>query len=154
MTSGEAFATMDRLLAEVRSGPAYLRQPEIAMVAVNSIEYGATLGHYELHAWVVMPNHVHLLVTPRVKPSRFLASLKGSTARRANALLHRSGQPFWQDESYDHLVRSREEYRQISRYIENNPVKARLAAQAEDYPWSSARRRETPPQAAGLPHIA
>jgi putative transposase len=152
VTSGEAFAAMDRLLAEARSGPTWLRRPEIAQIVANSLEYGATLGHYELHSWVIMPNHVHLLVTPRVEPSRLLRSLKGSTARNANALLHRTGEPFWQDESHDRLVRSGEEFRQISRYIENNPVKACLVVQPDAYPWSSAWRRETPPQAKGLPH--
>jgi len=49
-----------------------------------------------------MANHVHLLVLPRVNPSRFLQSVKGYTAREANRLLGRTGQPFWQAESYDH----------------------------------------------------
>jgi type I restriction enzyme R subunit/putative DNA methylase len=67
-----------------------------------------------------------------------LKSLKGFTARQANRLLGRIGQPFWQKESYDHWVRSETEWNRIAGYIEENPVKAGLVARAEDYPWSSA----------------
>jgi len=58
-----------------------------------------------LHAFVVMPNHVHLLVAPAVALSKLTKSLKGITAKRANAMLGLTGSPFWQEESYDHLVR-------------------------------------------------
>ena len=54
-------------------------------------------------------------------------------------LLQRTGQRFWQDESYDHLVRNKEEFRRIQRYIENNPVTAGLVAMPAEYAWSSAR---------------
>jgi putative transposase len=99
-----------------------------------------------------MPNHVHLLLTPQVSLSKLLGSMKAASAKRANLLLHRSGEPFWQDESYDHLVRSGEEFRRVQWYIENNPVAACLAAKPEQYEWSSAGRPERPPQAGGLPH--
>ena len=88
-----------------------------------------------------MANHVHLLVRPRVIASRFLQTLKGYTAREANRLLGRTGQPFWQAESYDHSVRDDRESDRIKAYIENNPVKAGLVANAEDYLWSSAARK-------------
>jgi type I restriction enzyme R subunit/putative DNA methylase len=96
------------------------------------------LGHYELGAYVVMPNHVHLLVRPLVSPDRLLRSLKGSTARAANLLLGRTGEPFWQKESYDHWVRDHAEFLRIRGYIEANPVKAGLVSRPEDFPWSSA----------------
>ena len=67
-----------------------------------------------------MANHVHLLVLPRVSPSRFLQTLKGYTAREANRLLGRTGQPFWQAESYDHSVRDDRESNRIKEYIEKN----------------------------------
>src|SRR5579871_6732100 len=62
LTSGQAFVTMDRLLDGARSGPTFLRQPAIAQLVWDSIQYGVELRHYELHSWVIMPNHVHLLV--------------------------------------------------------------------------------------------
>ena len=143
---------MDRLLDQARCGPTFLKQPAIAELVLASMQYGAELAHYELHSWVIIPNHVHLLLTPRVSMSRLLGSLKAVTAKRANLLLQRRGQPFWQDESYDHMVRNDDEFRRIQRYVENNPVTACLAARAEDYVWSSAGRPERPPQAGGLPH--
>jgi REP element-mobilizing transposase RayT len=127
---------MDRLLDQARSGPTFLRQPAIARQVLASIEYGAERGDYTLDAWVIMPNHVHLLLTPQVNVSK---------------LLGRTGQPFWQDESYDHLVRRDEECRRIKHYIQNNPVTAGLAVNAEDYAWSSAGRPVRPPQARARP---
>ncbi|MCW5980102.1 MAG: transposase, partial [Bryobacteraceae bacterium] len=99
-------------------------------MVLTSLEYGVEAEHYQLHAWVVMPNHVHPLLTPQVSVSRLLGSLKGATAKQANLLLRRTGKPFWQDESYDHLVRNEGEFERIWRYIENNPVSACLAARA------------------------
>jgi REP element-mobilizing transposase RayT len=120
-------------------GPMYLQQPEFAKIVVASIHKGVELGHYELGAYVVMPNHVHLLAHPSVAPDRLLRSLKGSTARAANLLLGRTGEPFWQKESYDHWVRDHAEFLRIRAYIENNPVKAGLVPRPEEFPWSSAR---------------
>jgi putative transposase len=85
-----------------------------------------------------MANHVHILVHPLVDPSRLLKSLKGATAREANKLLRRTGEPFWQKESYDHWVRDQAEFERIRIYIENNPVNAGLVTLPEQYPWSSA----------------
>src|ERR1035438_3449660 len=65
-------------------------------------------------------------------------SLKGATAREANRVLGRTGETFWQAESYDHWVRDEKEWQRIEAYIENNPVKAGLVSRAEDYRWSSA----------------
>ncbi len=67
--------------------------------------------------------------------------MKGFTARQANSLLHRTGEPFWQHESYDHWVRNHDEFCRIEAYIENNPVRAGLVLEPGDYPWSSARLR-------------
>ena len=90
-----------------------------------------------------MPNHVHMLVDPRVSPSLLLKSLKGASAREANRVLGRTGEPFWQKESYDHWVRNAEELERIRKYIENNPVKAGLAESPGEYLWSSGRGVET-----------
>jgi REP element-mobilizing transposase RayT len=154
LTSGKAFAAMDRLLDEARTGPMLLRQPEVAEIVRMALQRGVELKRFELHAWVIMPNHVHLLLTAHMNPARLLGSLKGSTARWANEFLGQTGKPFWQDESYDRLVRDNKEFERIRGYIEQNPVRAGLARTPEEYPWSSARRPERPPQAEGLPHNA
>jgi len=137
LPSGKAFVCMDRLLDEERAGPAYLRMPRVAQLVIAAIRKGAP-DDYLLHTWVVMPNHVHLLLTPNIDPSVILRGLKGASAREANNLLGLTGQPFWQDESYDHLVRGQGEFARIENYILQNPVRAGLARSGEEYPWSSA----------------
>jgi REP element-mobilizing transposase RayT len=140
LTSGEAFAAIDRILDKASTGPRYLAIPEIAGLVVASILAGESRFHrYELGAFAVMPNHVHLLVTPRAISTEWLGPLKGFTAHEANRILGRTGHPFWQDESYDHIVRAGAELERIRCYIENNPVKAGLVAAPRDFPWSSAQ---------------
>ena len=148
---------MDRLLDAATTGPVFLSQPEIANLVVEAIRYGEqTLGHYRLHAYAVMPNHVHVLATPHVTVSKVMQSLKRYTAVEANRILSRVGEPFWQPESYDRLVRNDDEFVRISRYVELNPVRAGLAPVPEDFLWSSAGRREGPvgnrPRVANPPH--
>ena len=143
-TGGAAFLAMDRILDLGRGGPVFLRQPEIAGTVVQALLDGeARFERYQLHAFAVMPNHVHLLVTPKVSARQWLGPLKGFTGHRANAMIGRAG-AFWQDESYDHLVRNAEQFRRIERYIEGNPVGAGLAATAEEYAWSSATPGKSP----------
>jgi REP element-mobilizing transposase RayT len=131
---------MDRVLDAAATGPRYLQLPEIADMFVTALRAGDLEFHrYDLHAFVVMANHVHLLVTPRVVATQWLGPLKGFTAHAANKILGLHGKPFWQDESYDHLVRTGEEYRRIRSYIQRNPVKAGVVACASEFRWSSAR---------------
>jgi REP element-mobilizing transposase RayT len=146
LTSGQAFVAMDRLLDTARFGPIHLKRPEVASLVRGSIQHPARTD-CDLHAWVIMPNHVHLLLTPHGDVSRLLRRLKGYSARQANQLLGRTGQPFWQDESYDHLVRNGEEFRRIESYVLTNPVRAGLAPSVAEFRWSSARSGSgDPPQ--------
>jgi putative transposase len=138
LTAGEGFVWLDRQLDTATHGPMFLKQPEIARVIVSSIQKGVELGQYELGAYVVMANHVHLLIRPAIAPACLLKAQKGTTAREANRLLERTGEPFWQKESYDHWVRSQSEFLRIRAYIESNPVKPGLVLRPEDFPWSSA----------------
>jgi Transposase IS200 like len=85
-----------------------------------------------------LPNHVHLLATPAVALPKLTKSLKGITAKRANVMMALTGRPFWQEESYDHLVRHEREFEKIRNYIEQNPVRAGLVKEASEYRWSSA----------------
>src|SRR6478672_9989865 len=87
LPSGQAFAALDRLLDEARTGPFYLRLPAVADQVVEALMYNAaSLRHYELHAFVVMPNHVHALLTAAVPLPKLTRSLKGISAKRANSL--------------------------------------------------------------------
>ncbi|HCC57636.1 MAG TPA: hypothetical protein DEQ47_10300 [Solibacterales bacterium] len=137
MSSGKAFLHMDRLLETGQSGPMYLQSTNIAECLVDTIQQGGR-SSYVLHAWVIMPNHVHLLITPRMDFAKLMQKLKGSSAHQANRLLGRTGAPFWQKESYDRVVRDLVEFDRIAKYIVENPVKAGLVASPQDYPWSSA----------------
>ncbi len=129
---------MDRLLDNASTSPIYLRQPDIANIIVDAILHRHP-AHYHLHNYVVMPNHVHLLITPHLPVSKVTQSLKRFTAREANRILGRTGHPFWQDESYDRLVRDDEEFKRIASYIVMNPVRAGIAEAPESFRWSSAR---------------
>jgi REP element-mobilizing transposase RayT len=126
----------------------YLKNEKVAQIVVACLRRGVELCHYDLGAWVLMANHVHVLLWPKIGVSRLLCSLKGVTAREANKILARTGSPFWQAESYDHRVRDDTELVRIWRYIENNPVKAGIAARPEAHRWSSAGAG-TSPGAAG-----
>jgi REP element-mobilizing transposase RayT len=144
---------MDRPLDNARTGPLYLRQPVVANIVVDAVR-NRNGGPYQLHNFVVMPNHVHLLITPRVPVSRLMQSLKRFTAREGNRILGLTGRSFWQDESYNQLVRNELEFKRIARYIEMNPVRAGLAATPEEFQWSSAWPIDNRPQINNLPHKA
>src|SRR5262249_35260477 len=92
----------------------------------------------KLHAWVVMPNHVHVLLEPKQPLGIITKAIKGRSARQANLVLGRKGKQFWQDESFDHWIRNDMEFVKIKKYIERNPVVAGFTAQECDWPWSSA----------------
>src|ERR1035438_986016 len=103
--SGEAFRAMDRILDRAAKGPLHLARPQIAELIEQAVQDGDCRFHrYELHAYVVMPNHVHLLVTPKVPATKWLGPLKGFTSHEANKTMATQGKPFWQDESYDHQI--------------------------------------------------
>jgi len=139
-SAGRAFVWMDRYLDTARHGPGFLRRPEVAGLVTEALRRGVELGYYDLRAFVIMANHVHVLLRPIRRAGWVLQWLKGGTARSANQLLARTGQPFWQRESYDHWVRGEQRLQRIVRYIEDNPVKAGLAAEACQYRWSRACR--------------
>jgi putative transposase len=134
------FMNAERVLDAGSSGPLWLKEPEIAACVEQAVLRGAELSQYVLRAYVIMPNHVHALLEPLVPLHKFMNGLKGVSAREANIKLGHAGQPFWQDESFDHWVRDAGEFARTKTYIENNPVKARLCAKPEDWPWSSARK--------------
>jgi putative transposase len=137
-TPGHAFAAQDRALGRCQ-GQLWLSDTRVARQVAEAILAGESQqGFYELQAWVVMPNHVHVLILPHGELAQITQWLKGRTAREANLLLGRTGEQFWQCESYDHWVRNEREFHRIVAYIEENPVSAGLAATAEAWPWSSA----------------
>jgi putative transposase len=138
-SAGEAFHERDLDLDMARSGSVWLRNPAVAQCVVDTLQFGQQiLRMYELHAYVIMPNHVHAVLLPLVSPAKLTKSVKWYSARRANEVLGRTGQPFWQAETYDRWVRDDGELARIIRYVERNPVRAGLVDRIEDWPWSSA----------------
>jgi REP element-mobilizing transposase RayT len=119
-------------------GSCYLRDKRIAGLVQDALLHfdGA---RYRLAAWVVMPNHVHMLLTPllRHELARIIHSLKSFTSQNANKVLKRSG-ACWQPEYYDRYIRDGDHYTKALAYIENNPVKARLSQSPHDWLYGSA----------------
>jgi putative transposase len=88
---------------------------------------------------VIMPNHVPVALLPKTSLPVITRWWKGSTARQANLILGRTGEVFWQDESFDHRVRDEVELDRIAHYVEYNPVSPGLTANPHAWHWSSAR---------------
>jgi len=82
---------MDRYLDTTLVGPLFLRRPEAAAIVVQALQRGGPLLYYDLWAFVVLANQVHVLWRPTRPPSGVLQWLKGVTAREANLLLGRTG---------------------------------------------------------------
>jgi len=122
-------------------GECHLRQPAIAKMVEDSLRFRHGVD-YELRAWVIMPNHVHLLFKVLDVPmSQLMDAWKGFTAKQANKMLGRRGK-FWQDGYWDTFMRDADHEQRTRKYIEANPVKAGLALERKEWPWSSARFRD------------
>jgi len=175
------FGKFDEVLDKATNGPYWLKDERVAKVVADAIHF-RDKKEYDLLAYCIMPNHVHLVFTVgqisdfpmrntgsgscetpfrttgscetsfrtttvpigdwlmRNTASRYivtdvLQSLKRYTAMQANKILNRTG-AFWQHESYDHVVRDGKELERIIHYVINNPVKAGLVTNAEDWKWS------------------
>ena len=150
------FQTIEDWLDRAEAEENWLQGEAVARIVTNSLHF---LDHqsYDLMAYCVMPNHVHVVFRPLLTaaeltearddsgplyflsehPSlaRIMKSLKGFTAREANRVLHRQG-AFWESESYDHWVRDEADLDRIVTYVLNNPVKAGFVAQWQDWPYS------------------
>jgi len=137
---GRTFMLQDRELDKAKNGPSWLKNPRIAKIIVEALLHGESVRRdYDLIAWVVMPNHVHVVLKPIAKLSEIMRWLKAATANRANRVLGKTGEAFWQREYYDRWVRSDKELSSVISYVEGNPVSAALVACPEDWPWSSAK---------------
>ncbi len=137
------FSRFDKYLDRVEHGPTWLQDDRISGIVAETLHCWNG-RRYDLVCYCIMPNHVHLVID-RVQVndlsynllragrssklsytlSGILHSIKRYTAREANRVLHRSG-PFWQHESYDHVIRDRKELERIIGYVLNNPMKAGL----------------------------
>jgi putative transposase len=103
---------------------------------------------YRLHAWTVMPNHVHILVAPMrgYAIGSIVGAWKSVSARGIFAAMDRPSasrkRHLWQLDYYDRFIRNTAHYLAATDYIHQNPVKAGLVAKPEDWPWGSAKNWE------------
>jgi REP element-mobilizing transposase RayT len=122
-------------------GECPLRQPQLGKLVEEALRFHDGKD-YELRAWVVMPNHLHVLFKVTAKPMRkVVKEWKNYTAREANKLLGRRGQ-FWALDYWDTYMRDSLHELRARDYAERNPVKAMLVREPKDWPWSSARFRD------------
>ena len=133
-----------------------LRHPEVARYVQNGFLHFHG-ERYHLHAWCIMPNHVHVLVQPHVDLASIVQGWKSFTARwvlarNVELALGISGKHLWMREYWDRYIRDETHYRKVVDYIHNNPVAAGLCATPEAWPWSSAAGLPgAPPGSAGVP---
>ncbi len=139
------FGKWDNYLDKAEFGPRWLSQPEIAEIVKEALHYRDG-REYDLFAFCIMSNHVHVVFKPLESKSechsdlhtplnKIMQSLKRHTARKSNIVLGREG-AFWQDESYDHVIRDNGEFERIINYVLENPVKAGLVSKWEDWSWT------------------
>ena len=137
----DRFRRLQRLL-DAGHGAYCLRRCDIAELVENALlHFDGT--RYRLIGWVIMPNHVHALIETRDGHSvgGIVQSWKAFTARKANGILGRTG-ALWDRDYFDRYIRDDHHLAAVIRYIEQNPVKAGLAAAPEDWPYSSASQRQ------------
>jgi putative transposase len=134
------FDKWEEYLDKAEFGPHWLFQPEIATLVKEALHYrdGKVL---DLHAYCIMSNHVHVVFEALSKSDyqsdlpKIMQSLKRHTARQANIILDREG-TFWQDESYDRVIRDHDEYVRTIHYVLENPVNAGLVLQWDEWQWT------------------
>lgn len=138
------FSRVDRYLDKGIFGPTWLQEPEIAQIAMDSFHF-LNGRMFDLDAFCVMHNHVHAVFAPLENQDggyiglpKIMHAFKRHTAFESNQILGRSG-PFWQHESYDHVVRGPDEWERILGYVLHNPVKAGLVENWQDWPFSWQR---------------
>ncbi|GAB4030967.1 transposase [Spirosoma gilvum] len=136
------FGEYDKLMDQGDYGPRWLATDAIAELVAQSLHYWDDKA-YNLIAYTLMPNHIHVafsLFDPEsgrqaLPLAKILQSIKSFSARQCNQLLAREGR-FWDDKNYDRLVRDRDELKRIVQYILQNPVKAGLCERWQDWKWT------------------
>lgn len=131
-----------------------LRHPEVARYVQNSFLHFHG-ERYHLHAWCIMPNHVHVLIEPLTDLASIVQGWKSFTARwvlahNGELKLGVPGENLWMREYWDRYIRDEHHYRKTVDYIHQNPVNAGLCATPEAWPWSSASGRADVPVRIGF----
>lgn len=114
---------------------------EVCELFLQSLADYRQQGHFALHAFVLMPEHFHVLITPAedIALERAVQLIKGGSAHRIGRVRDLTF-PVWQRGFTDHRIRDFDDYQAHVGYIEQNPVKRKIVDSAHDYKWSSVRR--------------
>ncbi len=120
-----------------------LRHPQVAEIVEQAL-LRFDGERYQLIAWCIMPNHVHVLLQPQRPLAKIVQSWKSYTGRwalahNAELQLGAPGQVFWMREYWDRFIRDESHLRRTIAYIQENPVKAGLCRKPEEWRWSSRR---------------
>ena len=118
-------------------GKNHLTNPEVAEICKYTLHHPDG-KEFKLICYSIMPNHIHIvfeLIEGNRGISKIMQSIKRISARKSNQILNRTGK-FWQDESYDHVIRDNEEYVRIVNYVLENPVKAGLVSEWSQWRWA------------------
>ena len=115
------------------------RQQAVAKIVVQQLTSCRDRGFYELHEFVLMPDHLHVLLTPGETTSleKAIQMIKGGSSRVISQELHFRW-PVWHSGFHDRWIRDVQEFFRCRQYIRENPVKARLVDRCEEFRWSSA----------------
>jgi putative transposase len=115
------------------------KKPEAARILVGQLLECRDRGFYKFHSFAVMPEHLHILLTPSEETSleKAMMMIKGGASHKIKKQLQYQS-PIWMEGFHDRWIRDLTEYRLRMQYIEQNPVKAGLAARAADYSLGSA----------------
>ena len=129
---------VDKHLHQNPNGPFYLTIPEVAREVIDSYLFLFKRKEIYLYAICIMPNHIHVVLDcpdgkQKVDIGKLMQRTKRHTAKEANKILGRTGQPFWDDDYFDVTVRRTKFYR-VMWYVLNNPVKAGFVGSWVDWP--------------------
>ena len=128
-------------LHKSQTGPFWLQDERIAEIVADSILYHDG-DWFDVLAYCILPNHVHLVLIPYESSdiadyslTKIMHNIKRNSANHANKVLGRTG-AFWQHENYDHFARDEKELERIIKYVLHNPVEAGLTDDWSKWKWS------------------
>jgi len=137
----EIFKAYDQLLDNPTSGPVWLSNDDVAQIVADTLHF-YDRRNYDLYAFSIMSNHVHLVFRHNVENydvdfpvTGTMQSIKSFSGKECNKLLKRNGK-FWQAESFDRFIRDEEELERVILYTLYNPVKANLVKNWRDWPFT------------------
>ncbi|KAB2924350.1 MAG: hypothetical protein F9K22_06520 [Bacteroidetes bacterium] len=138
------FERIEQSLDSVSTGPRWLERSDCASTVLEAVRFH-DVRSYDLIAGTVMPNHVHVMFYHDTREfnttvTDILGSIKRYSGRLCNTIVNRTGNPFWQEESYDHIVRSDAEFEATIRYIVHNPVKSGLTDDWRMWRWTYVKQ--------------